>query len=255
MSSQDLQTLNLVLEGFLNPNKEIRTQSEAKFNELSKNLQAFIYCLSKIFNESQNKSIKTFALIAIRKLLDFGLEDNLESKWISFENSYKEEIKSNLYNSLLNNTDDSLNSKICDTISMVAANIYDSEEKWDEIVKYIFDVLSQSSNLELVNSKPANFENAVFILRHLFNLISTELLKGTQIILTAFKNFFLTNNFSLRAKTTEAISDIINTCEGKDKKLFKNFALSILETTLKCAEDPKQESNVNNILFNFILRN
>jgi hypothetical protein len=130
---------------------------------------------------------------------------------------------------------------------MVAANIYDSEEKWDEIVKYIFDVLNQSSNLELVNTKPANFENAVFILRHLFNLISVELLKGTQIILTAFKNFFLTNNLSLRSKTIEAISDIINTCEGKDKKHFKNFALNILETTLKCAEDPKQESNVKKI--------
>ncbi len=244
MSSEDLQIITSVLEGFLNPNKEIRTQSEAKFNELSKNLQALIFCLSKISVESVNKPIKTFALIAIRKLLDFGSDDKLESKWKTFENSYKDQIKANLYNTLITNTDYSLNSKVCDTISMVAANIYDCEEKWDEIVKYIFDVLSQSNNLELVNSNPANFENAVFILRHLFNLISTELLKGSQIILTAFKNFFSTNNLALRAKTTEAISDIISTCEGKDKKNFKGFALSILETTLKCAEDPKYESNV-----------
>jgi len=251
MSSEDLLTIMSVLEGFLNPNKEIRTQSEAKFNELSKNLPALIFCLSKIANESQDKSIKTFSLIAIRKLLDFGTDDKIESKWNLFDNGYKEQIKTNLFTALITLTDNSLNNIICDTISMVAANIYDSEEKWDELVKYIFEVLSQSNNAELINSKPANFESAIFILRHLFNLISTELLKGRQIILTAFTNFFLTNNLTLRAKTTEAISDIINICEGKDRKHFKDFALKILETTLKCAEDPKQESNVIILPFQF----
>lgn len=253
MSSEDLHNIHLMLEGFLNPNKEIRNESQQRFNEMSKNLQAFIFCLSKIILENQNKNVKMFALIAIRKLLEIGSEEKVESKWKNFENNYKESIKTNLYNILITNTDPSLNSKICDTISMVAANIYDSEEKWEEIVKYIFDVLNQSSNLELVNSNPTNFENAIFILRHLFDLISTELLKGSQIILNAFKHFFATNNLTLRTKTAEAISNIISSSEGKEKKNFKVFTLNILETTLKCSEDPKQESNVRfiNYFFHF----
>ena len=245
MSSEDLQFIHSTLEGFLNPNKEIRDQSQIKFNELSKNWQALIFCLTKILLESPNKQVRIFSLVAMRKLLDLSNLEKEDSKWKLFEPTYKSTIKTNLYNALISNTDPTMNSKICDTISVVAANIYDSEETWDELINYIFDVLKLSSNLEEINNNSSNFENALFMLKHLFPLINEELMKGLQIILSAFKNFFSTNNLSLRSKTVEAITEIILSSESKDKKTFKNFALNILETTLKCAEDPKAETYVN----------
>jgi len=49
---------------------------------------------------------------------------------------------------------------------------------------------------------------------------------------------------NLRAKCSEAIAEIFRVINDKDKKKFKEFLTSILETTRECFENPKEETNV-----------
>ena len=45
MSAEELKIFENILEGFLNPTKEIKEQAQMKFNELSQNFPALIFCL------------------------------------------------------------------------------------------------------------------------------------------------------------------------------------------------------------------
>merc|ERR1712032_1788022 len=242
--STELQLVHSILEGFLSHDKEVRTKSQEKFNELTQKLQELILCLTQISCESQNKQVKLFSLVAIRKLLDIEGDKKIESKWKTFSEEFKNPIKSNLYKLLISNSDLTLNNKIADTISMVAANIYSNKENWVELINYIFEVYAQSSNLDDIANKSSLFENAVFISKHLFALVPEEMVKNLSAIVTAFTNFYKTDNLSLRAKTTETIANIVDSLSGKEKVQFKTMALNILETTLKCAENLKEESNL-----------
>jgi hypothetical protein len=243
--STEINFVNSLIEGFFSHDKQIRTNSQEKFDELSKNLQELIFCLSKISCESQNKQIKLFSLVAIRKLLDIEGEKKLESKWKTFTNGFKNLIKSNLYKLLISNNDVFLNNKIADTVSMVAANIYSNKENWEELTKYILEVFSQSSNIEEISNKSFLFENAVNISKHLFILIPEEMVKNFKVISNALTNFFKTENLTLKAKTSETIASIVDYLSAKEKIQFKPMAINILETTLKCSENAKEESNVN----------
>ena len=61
-----------VLLGISNPDKEIRTNSVNKLQELSNNLGALTYCLieiaSKAATNDREKTIKTTALVLCRKI-------------------------------------------------------------------------------------------------------------------------------------------------------------------------------------------
>jgi hypothetical protein len=247
--STEINFVNSIIEGFFSHDKLVRTKSQEKFDELSKNLQELIYCLSQISFDSQNKQIKLFSLVAIRKLLDIESDKQSENKWKSFDENFKNVIKSNLYKLLILNNDLFLNNKIADTISMVAANIYSNKEKWEDLTKYILEVFSQSSNLEKVSEKSYLFENAVNISKHLFILIPDEMIKNLKVISIAFTNFFKTENLTIRAKTCETISNIVDNLSAKEKVQFKPMAINILETTLKCSENTKEESNVKYLFY------
>jgi hypothetical protein len=69
-------------------------------------------------------------------------------------------------------------------------------------------------------------------------------MKNINVLLASFKNYFKTNNMNLRAKTALTISEMISICDKKETKLFREFIIMILETTMKCIGDVKEESNV-----------
>ena len=82
-----------ILLGISNPNKEIRTNSINKLQELSNNLGALTFCLieiaSKTSNDSNEKTIKTTALILGRKIV----ETKSKEDWKNIPNDIKESIK------------------------------------------------------------------------------------------------------------------------------------------------------------------
>jgi hypothetical protein len=242
MSAEELQIVENILEGFLNPAKEIRDQAQMKFNELTQNFPALVFCLSKLVSQSSNKQNKTFACVALRKLLEVKDSEIGNEKWTKMETNLKEEIKGNLLNALINNTEASLNNKICDTICTVSSCVSEAEEKWDQLLQYVFNTFS----LELTPQTLSATENALNILSQIYFVSNEELEKNINLYINAFKNYFATDNLNLKTQTIVCISEIINCCiiSKKNMKAFRQFSMNILEVILKCAENLKEETNV-----------
>ena len=89
--STEINFVNSIIEGFFSHDKLVRTKSQEKFDELSKNLQELIYCLSQIFEQFKFfffnflwifivYILKLFILILILKLKK-ALRLNLLSFW------------------------------------------------------------------------------------------------------------------------------------------------------------------------------
>jgi len=93
MTTEDISMVCDVLLGISNPNKEIRTNSINKLQELSNNLGALTFCLieiaSKTSNDSNEKTIKTTALILGRKIV----ETKSKEDWKNIPNDIKESIE------------------------------------------------------------------------------------------------------------------------------------------------------------------
>ena len=74
MSTEDISMVCEVLLGISNPDKEIRTNSVDKLQQLSNNLGALTYCLIEIASKTptndKEKIIKTTALVLCRKIVD-----------------------------------------------------------------------------------------------------------------------------------------------------------------------------------------
>ena len=114
MSNEDISMVCNVLLGISNPNKDIRTNSVNKLQELSNNLGALTFCLieiaSKTATNNEEKIIKTTALVICRKIVDTKSLDD----WKKIDNNLKEKIKINALNLLNSETDPSQNAKVCD---------------------------------------------------------------------------------------------------------------------------------------------
>ena len=97
MSTQDISMVSSILLGISNPNKEIRTNSINKLQELSNNLGALTLCLIEIAlktaTNQEEKTIKTTALVLGRKIVETkGIDD-----WKNIPSNIKESIKSKAF--------------------------------------------------------------------------------------------------------------------------------------------------------------
>ena len=142
MSTQDISMVSNILLGISNPNKEIRTNSINKLQELSNNLGALTFCLieiaSKTSNDSNEKTIKTTALILGRKIV----ETKSKEDWKNIPNDIKESIKEKAFTLLNSEIDPYLNSKICDLIQALMVKILDCDEEWPQIKSLAFSIIN-----------------------------------------------------------------------------------------------------------------
>lgn len=80
MSEEDISMVCQVLLGISDADKNIRSNSVNKLQELSKNLGALSYCLieiaSKQATNDKEKIIKTTALVICRKIIELNNIDN-----------------------------------------------------------------------------------------------------------------------------------------------------------------------------------
>ena len=146
MSSEDISMVCEVLLGISNPDKEIRTNSVNKLQELSNNLGALAFCLieiaSKTATNTREKTIQTTALVLCRKIVDSKSIDD----WKKIPENIKEGIKKNSLNLLNTETDPNQNSKICDMIEAIMLKILDSEDDWPEIRNLAFSITKFDPN-------------------------------------------------------------------------------------------------------------
>ena len=152
----------------------------------------------------------------------------------------KTSIKNELLLVLIQEKDKYVKFKICDAIAKISENIYENDETWNELLQFLFSVFS--ANYE--DKDAIQIESALQLLTSMFGYVIEDVMKNINVLLASFKNYFKTNNMNLRAKTALTISEMISICDKKETKLFREFIIMILETTMKCIGDVKEESNV-----------
>jgi hypothetical protein len=152
----------------------------------------------------------------------------------------KEQIKANAFKALVSIQERSLKFKVCDSVSTICENIYELEEQWPDLLTFLIEALK----LDLVEQNLLNIETGLYLLSNIFGFVYEELSKGIDLYVAAFKNYFSSNIISLKTKTVQAISEILCIVRKKDSKKFKDLIYFMLETVLKCLEDPREENNV-----------
>ena len=186
-------------------------------------------------SEANDLKIRSLSAVLLRKLTE--LHNN---NWKILPENIKSNIKNELLSVLINEKEKYVKFKICDAIAKIAENIYENEETWNELLEYIFSVLAKNyEECDMIQ-----IESALQLLTSMFGYICEDVMKGINVLSTTFKNYFKTNNMSLRTKTAETISEMISICDKKEIKLFREFIILILETTMKCIDDVKDEANV-----------
>lgn len=152
----------------------------------------------------------------------------------------KSQIKNILLNIFISERETSIKLKICDIINQTIENVYESNEKWDELIQVIYKNLT----LEINPENLVMIECSLVLLAGVFGFVYDELIKNLDTILNLFKSYFSTQILSLRTRTTRTLTEIISYSDKKETKFFYDFIFPILETTFKCMEDPKEEANL-----------
>ena len=176
------------------------------------------------------------AAVLLRKLLD--LEGNVWKEKLN--DQMKAALKADLLTVMISENEIYVKFKICDAVSKLAENIYENDQTWNELLNHIYTVLNTPYN----DANLLNIEVALQLLTSMFGYVCDEVMKGIAVLLNTFKNYFKINNNDLRAKTVQTLSEIITICDKKDVKHFRDFVFYMLETTMRCIDDIKEENNV-----------
>ena len=202
---------------------------------------------TKLKLESKNNQVKLYAAVVIRRLLQAKETEIVNAVWKELDAKTKENVKGNVLKALIDINEKSLKYKICDTLTTICENVYQDEETWVELLNYIYTAL----NASLSEENNLSIETGLYLLSNIFGFVYDELSKAVPLYIQAFQNYFRSQSLSLKTRTVQAISEIMCIVHKRDVKKFRDFVISILQTTLACFEDPKEENNVNKRLFIF----
>ena len=241
MSDQELKQCEDMLKNLLLPDNNVRKQAETQLqNCLSSPKTKEILCLycSVLLTKSTDLNVQTYCAIIIRKLFLPANDDKSSIvKLITPEN--KSQIKQNLLVSLQNQTNFSLRKKIANAAISFFTALVESEEKWEEFLKYIISLF----NLELNEANSQNIELGLHLLSNVYATAYDELKEGIQIFLKNFTVYFKSNSISLKAKTVACINELLcSSLSKKETKQFKDYIFYILETTLNCLQSQDMEN-------------
>jgi hypothetical protein len=246
MSAEDIKLVAETLSNLLVPDNTIRRNAEIKLEELQHNRPLLIFCLSSILLgkyiitlENVNNQVKTYAAVVIRKLLEVKETEIINPLWKGMDQNIKEQVKANVLRSLTHIQDKSLRLKVSQAATVISENVYEAEEEWQDILQFIVNSLK----LEVIDSNILNIESGLFLLSNIFGYVYEELSKGIDLYVSVFKNFFNSDDLSLKTRTVQAIAEVLCIVRKKDSKKFKDFIIHILETTYKCFEKG-DENNV-----------
>ncbi len=186
--------------------------------------------------------IKSLAAVLLRKLILIKEEDEVVNKnWENMTPEYRQSLKNNMLKALFVEKEKSIKMKICDVITQVAHNVYELKGEWNELLAYISNTLTATLN----DNNVIEAETALFLIKNIFAYNHQEFLKGINVLIPVFRNYFKTNNFSLKTRTIETISEIICIVDKKNTKILKEFVFNMLDTTYQCLKNTKEEENVS----------
>ena len=204
MSTEDISMVCEVLLGISNPDKEIRTNSVNKLQELSNNLGALTYCLIEISlktpTNDKEKIIKTTALVLCRKIVDTKTLND----WKNIPNNIKEGIKAKAFTLLNSEMDPNMNSKICDLIQVIMVKILDCDEEWPEIKNLAFSVFNFDPN---DSSKIIQIRTLIKLLTSSVGYMYGDIQKNYKLLIPYLERLF-DSEIDMKVKTCAA--DLMN---------------------------------------------
>ncbi len=161
--------------------------------------------------------------------------------WEKLSKEDRESIRNMSIEILSNEKDKKLKMKFCNMIHIIYDNSYETAEHFNAVLEYVYKNLPLEINLDNLD----NIETAMELLSTNFTYLDGEFMKIIDGFLHHFKNFLSTNILSLKTKTVKTVSEIVTYCDSDKLDIFKDFMLSILETTLRTFESSdKNESQV-----------
>lgn len=250
MSHEELQEVQKVLKGVLNPDNTIRKEAEIKLTNFRKNPSAFCYYLSAVLGEAESeKGIKTLASVLLRKILTVPENEFVSATWKGIEDNFKNSIKENILKAVINEADKNQKLKFCDTMATIAENVFDSKEGWIDLFNFIY----QGISLPLEPGNVSNIETVLFLISQIFGLVYEEMITKLDAFISTFESFFKYDDFGLKTRTAQVIGEILSVVRKKDSKKFKHFIPIILEHTYKCLTTPDKEQYVSTIIISFSL--
>lgn len=176
----------------------------------------------------------------VRKLLEIKDYELVNMHWAKMSLEQKEQIKHICLAIFVSEADKSIKTNVSDIINEVANNVYESNEKWDELVSLILT----SFSLDLNNENLPVIEGALNLLAGIFGFVYDQVTLHMTAITDTFRRYFQTGVLSLKTRTARTVAEMISMADKKESAMLKEFIMNILETTLKCFEDEKEENNV-----------
>jgi len=201
----------------------------------------FYFIKTSDFQNSQTKIISSVLISNILRIKD---EELSNAHWENLSKEDRETIRKMCIEILIKEKDKKFKMKLCKLIHIIFDNSYETSEPFDGVLDYIYKNLA----LDITQENIENIETAMELLSTNFTYLDCEFMKIIDDFLGNFRNFLNTNLLSLKTKTVKTISEIINYCDSDKIEIFKDFMMSILETTLRALENSdKNEEEVNRI--------
>jgi hypothetical protein len=159
--------------------------------------------------------------------------------WEKLSKEQRESIRNMCIEIISNEKDKKMKIKFCNLIHIIYDNSYETAENFNGVLDYIYKNLPLEINQENLD----NIETAMELLSANFTYLDGEFMKIIDGFLEYFKNFMSTNILSLKTKTVKTISEIVTYCDSDKLNIFKDFIVSILETTLRAFESSNKSEN------------
>lgn len=197
-----------------------------------------IYFLN-IFIEIQNNQTKLIASVLLSNILRIKDHEMTNEHWEKLAKEQRESIRNICIEILEKEKDKKLKMKFCNLIHIIYDNSYETAESFNGVLDYVYKNLPLEINQENLD----NIETAMELLSANFTYLDGEFMKIIDGFLQYFKNFFNTNILSLKTKTVKTVSEIVTYCDSDKLDIFKDFMMSILETTLRAFESSDKSEN------------
>jgi hypothetical protein len=176
----------------------------------------------------------------------------VNNNWRLITKENKKDIQDISMNMLLNEKDKKMKTQYCNIVSQIFINIsemneeFAEENKIDDIDEFshVFEYITKFLLGEINEENLLNIECSLKLLGQNFPDLGDDFEEKKDLFIQSFRNFFKTVSISLKTKTARCVSEIISYEKSDVIKGYTEFLLPIMETTLRCFDDPKEEDNV-----------
>ena len=252
MSNKDIQTISELLLGITNLNKNVRSLSISKIQELYlHNFDLLLFCILEIIEKSTNNNhdlLKITSLIICRKIIE-NADLNI---WKNVKEELKDIIKTKLLCLLNNEIYLNDNFKVCDLIIELLEKIFEDGGIWPEIINLILNIYNYDPNQGDTNS--LQIISLLYIIKGGINILFKRLSINLNKFIDYLEKIFNSSNIDVKAKILagELVYEIISFAGSSEiekiKKIIKNILIALCDSYQLFEKNKQNEKNIKAFL-------